>query len=106
MATTMSPSKSSVPFAIGTLLTKSITDKLDRGIRDLEVNYGLKGLLTWSMVRTPSGWAFTLLHEDSTKPIVSVHNKGSVGLNTFLTTCGKYIASHYGASATKQRRTA
>jgi hypothetical protein len=106
MATTMTPSKNTVPFVTGTLLSTPIIDKINRGIRDLEVNYGLQDILTWSMVRENQAWTFTLLHVNQTKPIVTVTNKSMLGLNTFLATCGKYIAAHYGAQVTKQRKTA
>ncbi len=45
MSTKMTPSKNSIPFASGTLLPVPLVTKIDRGLRDLAVNYGLKGRL-------------------------------------------------------------
>jgi len=113
----MKPSTNSIPFATS-VLPQPIIDKLERGWRDLEVNYNLRGLLRRMEYSTPSGITFALyvvpdkasdvLEEINRglKPFVMVTNRTWAGLNKFLTACGTAIARKYGTAETKQRKTA
>ena len=110
--TKMSPTANAIPFQTGVTLTQSIIDRIDRGIKTLAVNYGLKDKLRWMIVNEPNGqgqagWTFQLYHLDQvSKPLVSLTNRSMSGLNKFLIESGKLLAKQYGQQTEKQRKTA
>ncbi len=112
MATKMSPSKDTTLFAGSALFALPVIARMDRGIRDLSVNYGLKGKLRLAYICEPNaqgqlGWTYQLWHLDqTTKPLVTITNKSFGGVNKFLNECGRVIVKLYGQMDTKQRKTA
>lgn len=125
----MSPSKNPIPFAGAAILSAPVIQRVDRGIRDLAVNYDLKNRLAWLSIHGPNArgetnWTFSLyvLAEpmaanttvvdliasgDLPKPIVTLTNRSIGGMNKFLSQCGSAIAKKYGqTAATNQRKTA
>lgn len=104
-ATRMTPSKNATPFA-GVTLAQPQIDKIDRGIRDLATNYGLKNKLRWTMGNENSSWTFELYNVDETAPLATMTNRSIGGLNRFLTTCGAVVARKYGQTEAKARKTA
>lgn len=114
---TMKPSQSSIPFAKGIVLPQPLVVKIDRGMRDIEVNYNLRGRVKW--LHAGETFAVYVLDEPSTTPVLElitageagepfkqVTNKSIGGWNKFLPMAAEAIAKKYGQQAAQQRKTA
>ncbi len=105
----MRPSTTHGIIFAGFVFPKPLTDKINRGIRDLEKNYNNLKFDLLMRYQTGIGWTFALTNLITTDVIVKprvVKDFDTAG--KFLTECGANVDNLYGEATktAKTRRTA